>query len=297
MLRVFRTDMYRLFRSKAFYVYPIFMAVIILFSMIFIAENKEVENGGTDRKDGITIENSESVPAEANGKNIEQAQDSGAEKHIYISWGMLFESLFDGVAILFVGITFIIFCTCETRNGFIKNTVGCVTDRGYMVVSKILVGIVIVISYTIEYAIISTIMNFARSLITGVKLEWLPVPDGDAPRFVSFILLCFLMDIAIITILALVHELTFSRAIGIIVIFGISTTLFGQFAHGAVELLRHVFGILKDFNIGKYLMIENTSEGYVSSNFYPQTLLTMCLIYITVCTILSLCVVRRKDIR
>ena len=57
MLRVFRTDMYRLFRSKAFYVYPIFMAVIILFSMIFIAENKEVENGGTDRKDGITIEN------------------------------------------------------------------------------------------------------------------------------------------------------------------------------------------------------------------------------------------------
>ena len=304
MLRVLRTDMYRLFRSKAFYIYPIFMIVIIILSMIFVAEEKEVETEETDGRGGIVVESSvgnETVSVEADiskqASSAENGQAAEGEKHIYIGWGTILESLYDGVSLMFVGIAFIIFCTCETRNGFIKNAVGCVKDRGYMVISKIFVGIVIVISYIIEYAAITLIVNFVRSLITGVKLEWKPIPDGDVSRFVSFVLLCLLMDIAIVTILALIHELTFNRALGIIMIFGISTTLIEQFAHSAVELLRHIFGILKDFNIGKYLLLENTVEGYLSSNFYPQTLLIMCLIYITVCTILALCVVRRKDIR
>ena len=43
MIKVLKTDLFRLFKSKAFYVYPIFILVIVILGNILAAYVKEMK--------------------------------------------------------------------------------------------------------------------------------------------------------------------------------------------------------------------------------------------------------------
>jgi len=316
MLRVLRTDLYRLFRSKSFYVYPVVVTFVLIISVIFsFKTTDETQEAAKAEQAGLVVVSSEENDIDEETEGVRKTPIAEFEagfndgyrgeigytdqngKYVYIGWEALTESFYDGFTIFFIGMILVIFATSETRKGFIKNSTGCIKDRSYMVMSKIIVGITIMVCYVLEYVALSSIFTVIRAVVNGSSIRWKSLPSGSGPKYFGFVLTCFVIFIAIITILELMHEITGSRALGIVIAFGLTSTLLEQLAHGVVELLRFLFDILRDFDIGKYLLMENIVEGYNSEHYHPEIALTMSLIYIVVGIILSIVIIRKKDIK
>ena len=128
-------------------------------------------------------------------------------------------------------------------------------------------------------------------------MKYQPLPDGDGSKFFGYLFMCILVHLAIIALLSFIHELTFSRALGIVLTVGLSTGLMEQCAHGAVYLINYFFHVLEGFNVGKYLLIENISKGYTADSYHPEILPFMALIYLAIGALLAVKISQKKDIR
>jgi len=297
MIRVIKTDLFRLFRTKAFYVYPIFVTVVmivgLLFSKINSSSNVTVK---IEYQSEMQIEEQESITAADENRD----EDKGTVK-VTFGWKQALESLYDSLMVFFLALTLMIFYTNESKNGFIKNSAGCVKDRMYMTFSKIVAGIVVLFIYIIEFAIISFIFSMLTAVLAGVKPEFVALTGNEAGNFWIFIGICLLAHIAIICILVFIYELTHSRAVGIVFGFLLAATLINQIIHGFVEVLQKNFGLLKEFDVGKYLMFENLlkagDHGFDPSAYYPGTVTVMALIYTVLFGIMAAVVFKKKEVR
>ena len=287
MIKILKTDLFRLFKSKAFYVYPIVVVIIMMIGMLFSVNTDTKEEIVDDEQGGVVIK---VYDPDADTENVNN-------KYIFFGPTTIFESLYDGLTLMFLGIVLIIFSTCETRNGFVKNAVGCAVDRRYMPLSKMIIGVVIMVIYVIENIVITFIFNLLEALISGKSLKYQSLPDGDGSKFFGYLFMCILVHLAIIALLSFIHELTFSRALGIVLTVGLTTGLLEECAHGAVYLINYFFHILEGFNIGKYLLFENIAKGYNSENFHPEILPFMALIYLTIGALLAVKISQKKDVR
>ena len=258
MIKIIRTDLFRLFRSKSFYVFPIFVVLIITLSSFFSAAKADTTK---------------------------------------ISVLSLADKLADGSILIFVGIILIIFCTSETRAGFIKNSASAVSDRGFLPVSKILIGMVMTIIYTLEYAVISILLGFIFSLFGAPKLEYVPIPAGEGFEVFRFAVLAFLANMAIVTILVFIHELTRNRALGVIAALCFAGNIFENLTRTLVTAIQSAFGILEDFDIAKYMLFPNLAGGYKADVYNPAIVLVLSLTYILIFGILAMMVSRKKEVR
>ena len=297
MLRVLRTDLFRLFRSKCFYAYPVFLCITLILSLVFSVHESHTEETSNDTRTEVTEDADDGEFGIEIKVGIDDAGRNDDEKIMTIGWKDLLEAMYDGMAIMFTTIVLIIFSTSETKRGFIKNAAGCVKDRAHMVLSKMIIGAVINVIYVIEYAVIAAISISLSAVISGRSLQWEGLPQGKAMENVGFYILCFCVNIAFITMILLIHEVFRSRSIGVVLAFILTSGLIEQMIHGCVYLIRQFFGILEDFNIGKYLLQENINEGFGKAAYFPENVGIMCLIYIFGCTILAVWVSRKKDIR
>ena len=284
MIKVFKTDLFRLFRSKTFYVFPIFVTVILIIELLFSAVVKEAESEVYNEDGSMTV-------------SIDIKETPSEEQYEKFGISTLLESITDGTLLLFLGIALVIFATNESRNGFVKTAAGCVQDKGYMPLSKIAVGAVIVVIYTLEFAVLRFIFTAFTAAINGKSLKYVSLPEGDAGKFAGYILLCVLVHIAFSAMLMLMHEMFRSRAIGIVWIFLESTGLFAQLASALVVMLQTWFKILPDFNISNYLLMNNISDGYASKAFNPVILLIMSLIYIGCAGGAAMWMAKHRDVR
>ncbi len=303
MIKVLKTDLFRLFKSKAFYVYPIFILVIVILGNILAAYVKEMEEE-TDTQGGLTVtvyeEGTETdiVNADIEIKTGKAVTDSEKEKlTVKISTVEFFGNYFNGEILLFLGIVLVIFCTCETRFGFVKNAAGSVSDRGFMPLSKMIIGIVITVIYILEYAAIYASVQLIMALIRGNKIEYEALPVGDGPKFVEFLLITALVYIAFIAMTIALHELTHNRALGIVLAFVFSTTLLEQLLEGLMSLLQRFLGVFEGVEIKKYMLMTNVYDGYLSENYHPGTTIVLSLVYIAVFTFLAVFISKKKEIR
>ncbi|MCR5330620.1 MAG: hypothetical protein K6E62_05450 [Lachnospiraceae bacterium] len=284
MIKVLKTDLFRLFRTKAFYVFPIFVTVIlvleVMLSGVKISDEPEVYN--EDGNVTVSIDINE-IPSE------DQYEQFGISTLLGV--------VTDGTLLMFLGIALVIFATNESRNGFVKTAAGCVQDKGYMPLSKIAVSAVIVVIYILEFAVLRFVFTAITAAISGRSLQYVSLPRGDAGKFAGYILLCILVHIAFSAMLMLMHELFRSRAIGIVWIFLESTGLFARLVSAMVMMLQTWFKILPDFNISKYLLMNNISDGYASKAFNPVTVLVMCLVYTGFAGGLAVWMAKYKDVR
>ncbi len=303
MIKVLKTDLFRLFKSKAFYVYPIFILVIVILGNILAAYVKEMEEE-TDTQGGLTAtvyeEGTETdiINADIEIKTGKAVTDSEKEKlTVKISTVEFFGNYFNGEILLFLGIVLVIFCTCETRFGFVKNAAGSVSDRGFMPLSKMIIGIVITVIYILEYAAIYASVQLITALISGNKIEYEALPVGDGPKFVEFLLITALVYIAFIAMTTALHELTHNRALGIVLAFVFSTTLLEQLLEGLMSLLQRFLGVFEGVEIKKYMLMTNVYDGYLSENYHPGTTIVLSLVYIAVFTFLAVFISKKKEIR
>ena len=322
MIRVFKTDMFRLFRSTAFYVFPLMLVVFFTVEMFFSAVVNEPEtetetsgsavNAETGAEDnasegfsvsiGYTSSSTEEydtpgtdVTADTDG--ISDDHGTGGTSYVTFGIGTLTGSLTDGLLMFFLGIIVVIFATCETRNGFVKNAAGCVSDRSFMPLSKIAVGIVTLVIYIAEFAVIKFMFTALSALLRGKSLKYIPLPKDDAGRFFGYFVLCLLAHIAITVLFILLHELVHNRAAGLVAVFVISTGLLGELLNGMVHGLRLWTGHLKDFDINRYLLLSNMYGGYKAETYHPSVMLVLCAIYLVAGTAAAVWVAKRKDIR
>ena len=292
MIKVLKTDLYRLFRSKAFlFVFPIYLVIQLGIGMFFSADTVEVENG-SDRQGGIVIQRYDDTDTDVNVKVKEKTK-----LPVFISTEEMFGNLYTGQLMLFLGIVLVIFCTCETRMGFVKNAAGAVSDRAYMTVSKMIVGAVILVTYIIEYAVMYVLTQLLQGLISGRKIKYLPIPEGEGVAFIKYLLLCIFIHLVFIALIAVFHELTYNRALGIVVTFMFATTLIEEMIKGVVYLGRHFFDIWYELDINRYLLMTNIGGGYKAGTYHPQIVLILSLIYFTVFTGLAVFISRKKEIR
>ena len=338
MIRILKTDLFRLFRSKVLLAFPLILTFSLISGLLFSARITEEEekanthwidttysrdvNGGyiTEIRDPESIDSEQKgvyyndtdepmqiVHIEEDGVEIKVTIQPGETfvstdrdfnaRHILTSLPEFLEGLYDGLLLFFLGLTVVIFCTCETRAGFVKNAAGCVIDRRHMPLSKMIVGFVVLLIYTAEFAIYHFLSIFLESVITGKSIFFRQLPEGDAGKFWGFIIVCILIHMAFIALLILIHELSGNRAIGIVfaAIFGFG--ILEYMAEGAVYLLNHFFHILGGFNIDKYLLMKNILQGYDNAAYHPQITLVMAAIYLVAGTVLAMVVTKKRDVR
>ncbi|MBO4510734.1 MAG: hypothetical protein J5718_05260 [Lachnospiraceae bacterium] len=336
MIRILKTDLFRLFRSKVILSYPIVIIAAMVLGALFSvktdsqSEEKDEAQVVSVRVDGGYVVK-DYVPTDdpnlqghvytndtAEPMNISYTEDDGHEvnvtiqpgetfvsdekdfvkRHVVTNLPELFSSLSDGLLLLFLGITLVIFATCETRAGFIKNAAGCALDRRYMPLSKMIIGIVILLMYTVEYFVIQLAGKFVYGLITGrtlfIRTGFL---DGDAGKFWGYIGICLLIHIAFIALTVMIHELLANRAIGIVFALLIGGGTLESLANAVVYLLNHFFGILQGFDINKYLLLKNIENGFYDEAYHPQIMLVMTAIYIAAGAVLAMFIAKKKDIR
>ncbi len=269
MIKVLRTDFFRAFRTKAFYVFPIFVVFMCVMEMLFSAS--------TVSSDGSVVEYVV--------KSIEIGPDD------------LLADLYDGMLMLFLGIFLVIFCTDESKDGFLKNAAGTVARRAVMPISKMIVGIVTVFIYALEFAAIKTFFYWIMSLVQKVPMEYSALPAGDAGRYITFILLCVLVHVVIVVLLVLIHEVTHNRALGIVFIFIYAAELVDRLIVGFIGLLQSELGLLKGVKVSKYLMMFNILDGYKGGNYAPLRLLIICLVWGILGGLAALVVSEKKDVR
>ena len=294
MIKVLKTDLFRLFRSKAFYAFPIVLIIVFSLEMVLSAV---VDEGPV-----VETEISEMTEDGASGSENTLANATGTDNIAgkkYTSFGIrdLVDAMTDGLLLLFLGITLIMFATSESRSGFIKTAAGCVSDRGFMPVSKILIGIVILFTYIVEYAVIRFVFYGLSALASGKPLQYTKLPDGDAGKFLGYIMLCILAHIAIVALMILLYEVSHNRALGIVTVFVISAGLLGQILTGIVALIQMLFEIWKDFDISKYLLMSNMDAGYNAPGYHPIIMLVISIIYLVGGTAGAVWVAKYRDIR
>lgn len=164
MLNVLKMDLFRLKRSKSFYVtiiISIAMAAFVIWAMKYTADNYS--------------DNSSS-----NGAVTVSMDDTPDSIDDYI------DGIFNGnYTILFVVIFIVIFCNAEVKNGYIKNVASIVSDKYKTVTSKIIMLIIYVLA--IYAALLATILiacyaflditnvdslgNIAKMLGTGILMN------------------------------------------------------------------------------------------------------------------------------
>ena len=301
MIRVLKTDLFRLFRSKVLYVYPIVVVFILILGGVFAAvvQKREVETPNesteayseeeeTDSSDNrmisVSVELNQDVIGKDNGKTI-------------ISADTFTESLYDGSMLLFLAITVVIFCTCESRDGFIKNAVGCVDDRNYMVFSKIIIGIVAMAIYAVEFAVLNTIFTLLFGTLNGNEIVYRAIPEGEGGKYLGYLMLCILVNITIICLLVMLHEIAHNRALGIVIGFMISAGIIEDGITSLVHLLSDKITFFANLKIEKYMLFNNISNGYKGDSYYPDTLLVMTILYMAVFTLAAVTISKRHDVR
>lgn len=300
MIRVIKTDLFRLFKSKSFYVFPLFVILFLFLQSVLSVSSVQSETGEDNEGVNVGIYKADQ---ETDGVriNAEIKSDTGEaareELNVKMSIPGFLGSLTDELVLFFVGIILVIFCTAETRAGFIKNAAGAVSNRAYMPLSKVLVGIVMMIMYVIEYAVLYGLIQVLVSVFSGKSIEFVHFKQGEAGEFFSYLFVCVLIHIAMIVIIVMVHELTYSRALGIVFAFALTSGLVEKFLEGGVYLLRHFFGILQDFDIAKYELLTNMCSGYDSEAYHGQLMVVMSVIYIAIFMFLAIFISRKKEIR
>ncbi|MCR5322245.1 MAG: hypothetical protein K6E85_03070 [Lachnospiraceae bacterium] len=329
MIKVFKTDLFRLFRSRSFYAFPIFVTVIMLLQLMLSGVVVEVEESDTAGDSGIVAvdytvsdtdddgelqtndtdssaapqtDSSDTIGAyaasEVNDTTAAQSNDTATgRKYTEIGIITLLETLSDGTLLLFMGIVLVIFATNESKNGFVKTAAGCVADKGYMPVSKIATGLVITVIYTLEFAVIKLIFTALAAAINDKPLKYVSIPEGDVGKYAAFILLCVLVHVAFAVLLMLLHELLRSRAVGIVWIFIESAGLFANLVASFFSMLQSWFKILPGFNITKYLLMSNLNGGYASEAYDPAIVLVMSLIYLGCGAAAAVWMAKHKDVR
>ncbi len=289
MLNVIKMDLYRMIKTKSFYVILMIIVVFMLFGSYMIDQDlstlKEMAKDAELQTD--------------------QAAGNGADTDKNVNLGISFDAtplmqdnitlldeasvmLSSAILLFFTGIFAVLFVCGENSTGFIKNIISCTKKRRYVILSKTVVMSIFVVLETIILLIALSIGSsiFHNSVSMKLSLSF---------RFLQYVGLQCLLHIAFAIIIIMISVIVRSTAISMMISIGLSS--------GLGSLIISYLSMLK---IGSFHVGENLVKYFVTTNVQALTsqftkdmgirVLMVSLAAILLYNIISCVVMDKRDI-
>ena len=272
-----RMDIYRMFRSKSFYILLFIMSAVFLMTMVpFIAmDDTDMSKEAIDK---IRENLSKADVAVDLGGNVEKVID--ISEYFEAILGGLFGGLF---AMLFAAI----FCSAEFTSGFIKNIAGQAPKRLMLVVSRSISLLIYNVLFFAYFFVFSLILNIAISRYILIE---------DIGRFFKMVGAYFIMYYGLELLIMMISYVTHTGVLPIIFAVLIST----EMAQQIILLLQMACRrfISKDIEIVKYTLTANVGKvsDLVAQNKSLATGLVIAVVYIAVSIAISMLSIEKKDV-
>jgi ABC-2 type transport system permease protein len=289
MLNVIKMDLYRMIKTKSFYVILMIIVVFMLFGSYMIDQDlstlKEMAKDAELQTD--------------------QAAGNGADTDKNVNLGISFDAtplmqdnitlldeasvmLSSAILLFFTGIFAVLFVCGENSTGFIKNIISCTKKRRYVILSKTVVMSIFVVLETI-------ILLIALSIGSSIFHSSVSMKLSLSFRFLQYVGLQCLLHIAFAIIIIMISVIVRSTAISMMTSIGLSS--------GLGSLIISYLSMLK---IGSFHVGENLVKYFVTTNVQALTsqftkdmgirVLMVSLAAILLYNIISCVVMDKRDI-
>ena len=282
MLNIIKMDLYKMFRSKNFYILNIALIVTVLSMALLIkfTLNMDFEKG---QQSNISY-NSQLNDSSTNDSSITEedyhALQAEAKDSISVNEFMMFlysEFLISMLVVIFLSL----FVCSEWDSGFIKNLIPLKSSRISLIISK---------NITLSlFIIIQGMISFIASIISNLLVSG-RVNIFDFKELMIYLGLQILLKLAFGSFIILISYLFRSKATSISVGILLSLKFHGLF----LNVLDKVINISK-FNLSELSIIGNSNIINFSPNDYKRIII-ISIVYFILYNLISIIRVRKMEI-
>lgn len=293
MLNLIKMDLYRLVRSKSFWVMIIITAVVAFISAFLTNYSFESIESITDSENmtsiGIDMDE-ESDTAMSIGFTAEFNELDNVLGGDTVYFTEYFNYDFSALTVLlFCAIFPPIFVNAEQKYGYIKNIAGQLPNRGMLVIPKLCAVAVQVLVIFAVYLIVSPLscsILFGDRLVFDFSAEFIKV-------FALHFLLHYAFAVVVTAVTILLRGSALSMTFGIIVSGGVTTFIY-KFA----DIVLHKIGFSEDFSIGNFAI--ESCVGDISTQIAGGDLARVILVgavFLTASIAVSMIAMYKRDVR
>lgn len=281
MLNLIKMDLHRLFHIKSFW-------IMILTTLILTVFGTYMTYFGSTNYEPIVSSNN--MALEAPDIQIGFGVMIKPEWANKVNFNELFNSNIQGnmLAILCAIFT-VIFVNGDQKNGYIKNIAGQFSNKGMLVLSKLVAVAVQLLVIFIVFSVTSALIG---KICWGDKLVFDAVCD-----FVKLFSMQFLLHFSFASLISaftiILKSGSLAMTFGIFSAAGITSLL-----HSLIDILLHKCNVSKEFSIGNYF-IENCIKTFsidLNSDDFTRIVIVGIGIFIT-STFASMLIMQKRDIR
>lgn len=287
MLNLIKMDLYRLFRTKSFWI-MIAVTIFVAFFSVFMT-NFEL----TSKQDTVIDMANASVsdvPPEEADVTFGVYVDTNPEWADRIDFTDLVNSNICGQLLAILCVIFPpIFVNGEQKNGYIKNIAGHYHNRGILVLSKLVAVAVQVLVIFAVFFISAAIMG---RICWGDNLVF-----DDIGGFAKISSVHFLLHYAFAALVTAITILM--RGSGLGITFGVlSTTGVTTLLYAFTDIIIHKCGVSDEFSISRYFI--ESCIGIVGTDLSGGDLtrvIAVGAVFLTASALISMTVMQKRDIR
>lgn len=279
MFNIIRMELYRMFKTKSMYVLWMVMLLIVILSTVVVATDTISES---DRQ---TMEEFQQEEGQSENVGISVVLPSKDKEDLSLA-DFVIANMQSRVIAIFIVIFAVIFTTADTGTGYIKNIIGQIRKREYLVIAKIA---------ALFINVVLTIGIFVAGQ-TLVKMIFLGGAEtGGMSQLASYlgiqVLLHFALALVSMAIAAVIRSNVISMTCAICICINAMVILYG-----AIDKLVQKFGI-EDFETIKYTVVGKISSLTIDTAGKDMALAAVtAFAFICVSGFLTSYVCRKRDI-
>lgn len=291
MLNLSRMNLYRLLKSKSFYLTVGILGLFMLLTVIILTydvPNTKSESFLEEEKEStIHYKSAQEMQKEEDVVNvgISFSSSSVAEEPTLVNLNL--EMVGSGFVLLFTGIFAAIFVSAESSSGFLKNIAGCVKRRSLLIWGQLLSLAVFVLAEFLAVEFIFTTAGFL--LIQNFAL-------GSIQELLLFLAVQYLLHLAFAVLIMFIFQLLQSKTFSIVAACCLSSGI-GTLIISYIGVLLGKLGV-SNFTLSKYLISSNV-QTYSNSSANSTILRAVLISFgaIILYNILSGIILSKRDIR
>lgn len=289
MLNIIKMDIFRMLKAKSTWIIIAISIVFVFIEVYSVSYNLSYYNdnpGAMGQEREIVEQNTDENGFQfgvAVGDDLEwYLQDEISSDEIFV------QNSQSGIFLLLVAIFAVLFVNGEQRTGYIKNIAGQVSNRGNLVLSKM-------ISCLIFSAMLFIAAYLSNLLISQILLGYVSLGSFTdyLPIYAMQLFLHFAYGASMILIAVLSRSLVASIAIGVMAPMGISSIICSF-----INMLLGKAGVSESFDISNFALTGNLNQLTIesSSGDFARAIIVSAAFLIT-STALSMYIFKKRDIK
>lgn len=252
MINIFKMDLFRLFKTRSFYVILTIMAAITIFFTYMVKDtfdSMEAEEDPVQME--YSFEEEEEKPVISISSDPESL--SVSDKSEVTLLAMLYDSSSGMMLGLFIAIFAVLFATADISHGFIKNIGGQVSSRSILILSKAFSLFIYIILFFAAYLVVQAV---STQIFFGY------MKPGDTGEFVRYLAVQLLLHFALALFCMMTAILLKNNVISMI----IAVLLCMDIPLLLCNIINNLLGKtgLTDFDISRYSLTRNIASLEVS---------------------------------